>query len=417
MDYQNWIGEKLIEKYEKSKAFVTGSFAQKISLAIQKDGELATKLENVEEKTKFLASLRILKSNEIIEYSWVKYEQGNLVDKVWLLPNEESIRACYTLLNRVPAKDIIIGLVEVVSDYQTQLVEESALYRYLNKEIEVIKEKQKIPRLFSDDLSFMKDILECLVYMEHNEEEVLERILSVKLYGDSKCFEKRVRGKVLSILRDIKKQNNDEVDNDEELLSEKGIVKWPEIIEFTGAINVTLLDESRIEYSGHRFGAYINSKTIKAIKDIELEKVQKVIFIENKANYVWYVENRKMVDEVVIYHGGCYSPIKGKWFQKIYEAGEKSIQTINYYHWSDIDIGGFRIFTRLKNTIIPRLLPYHMDASTLLKYRNRALTIEDKNYEKVLGNMLRDIMYQEFWPVIQEMLRYNIRLEQENLIT
>lgn len=416
MDYQKWIVEKLIEKYEKSKAFVTGSFTQKISLAIQKDGELSTKLENIEEKTKFLASLRILQSNKIIEYSWVKYEQGNLIDKVWLLPNEESIKASYTLLNRMPVKDIISGLVEVISDYQTQLVEESALYRYLNKEIEVIKEKQKIPRIFSDDLSFMKDILKCLVYMEDNEEEVLERILSVKLYGDSKYFEKRVRGKVLSILRDIKKQNNDEVDNDEELLNEKGIVKWPEIIEFTGAINVTLLDESRIEYSGHHFGAYINSKTIKAIKAIELEKVQKVVFIENKANYVWYVENRKTVDEVVIYHGGCYSPIKGKWFQKIYEAGEKSIQTINYYHWSDIDIGGFRIFTRLKNAIIPRLLPYQMDVSTLLEYSEHALTIEDKAYKRALENMLKDVMYQEFWPVIQEMLCYSIRLEQENLL-
>lgn len=416
MDYQKWIVEKLIEKYEKSKAFVTGSFAQKISLAIQKDGELSTKLENIEEKTKFLASLRILQSNDIIEYSWVKYEQGNLVDKVWLLPNEESIRACYTLLNRVPVKDIVSRLVEVVSDYQTQLEEESALYRFLNNEIEVIKEKQKIPRFFSDNLTFMEDILKCLVYIDHNEEEVLERILSVKLYGDSKYFEKRVRGKALSILRDIKKQNNDEIDSDEELLSEKGIVKWPEIIEFTGSINVTLLDESRIEYAGHHFGAYINSKTIKAIKAIELEKVQKVVFIENKANYVWYVENRKTVDEVVIYHGGCYSPIKGKWFQKIYEAGEKSIQTINYYHWSDIDIGGFRIFTRLKNAIIPRLLPYQMDVLTLIEYSEHALTIEDKAYKRALENMLKDVMYQEFWPVIQEMLRYSIRLEQENLI-
>lgn len=416
MDYQKWIVEKLIEKYEKSKGFVTGSFAQKISLAIQKDGELSTKLENIEEKTKFLASLRILQSNHLIEYSWVKYEQGNLVDKVWLLPNEESIRACYTLLNRIPAKYIVSRLVEVVSSYQSQLVEESALYRFLNREIEVIKEKQKIPRIFSDDLSFMEDILKCLVYMEHNKEEVLERILSVKLYGDSKYFDKRVRGKVLSILRDIKKQNNDEIDNDEELLSEKGIVKWPEIIEFTGPINVTLFDESRIEYGRHYFGAYINSKTIKAIKDIELEKVQKILFIENKANYVWYIENRKAIDEVVVYHGGCYSPIKGKWFQKIYGAGEKSIQTINYYHWSDIDIGGFRIFTRLKNAIIPKLLPYQMDVSTLLEYRECALTIENKAYKIVLENMLEDVIYQDFWPVIQEMLRYNIRLEQENLI-
>ena len=63
--------------------------------------------------------------------------------------------------------------------------------------------------------------------------------------------------------------------------------------------------------------------------------------IENKANYISYINGMTAEDELVIYHGGCYSPIKGRWLRLIAEEAEKS--KIQVFHWSDIDLGGFRI--------------------------------------------------------------------------
>ena len=68
MNYQKWIVEKLIDKYERSKALKTGTFVQKISVNIQNDHELAIKLEDIEEKTKFLNSLYILKEQKFLDY-------------------------------------------------------------------------------------------------------------------------------------------------------------------------------------------------------------------------------------------------------------------------------------------------------------------------------------------------------------
>ncbi len=67
---------------------------------------------------------------------------------------------------------------------------------------------------------------------------------------------------------------------------------------------------------------------------LKIKNAKKIIFIENKANYINYIQNTKKSDEFVVYHGGMYSPIKGEFFKKLYEVAKN----IEFYHWSDIDI-------------------------------------------------------------------------------
>ena len=38
-----------------------------------------------------------------------------------------------------------------------------------------------------------------------------------------------------------------------------------------------------------------------------LNSVNRVLFIENKANYLDYISRNKKLDELVLYHGGFYS--------------------------------------------------------------------------------------------------------------
>lgn len=45
-------------------------------------------MEDPDEKHHFLGVLKELKDKGMIDYSWVKYETGNLVDKIWLIPKE-----------------------------------------------------------------------------------------------------------------------------------------------------------------------------------------------------------------------------------------------------------------------------------------------------------------------------------------
>ena len=88
------------------------------------------------------------------------------------------------------------------------------------------------------------------------------------------------------------------------------------------------------------------------MKNLKVKNANRIIFIENKANYIDYIQNRMSKDEFVVYHGGMYGEVRGQFFKKLYEATKES----EFYHWSDINIGGFKIFARLRK-IIPIIFP------------------------------------------------------------
>jgi hypothetical protein len=138
-----------------------------------------------------------------------------------------------------------------------------------------------------------------------------------------------------------------------------GIVREPERVEFCGNITGTIANKP-VDFSIYEQGASINSHDIAKLEINNLPGIRHVVFIENKANYLDYILKRKRYDELVIWHGGFYSPVKGTFFKKVYDAGQ---QNIEYHHWSDIDIGGFRLFKRLKTNIIPDLMPMLMDSA------------------------------------------------------
>lgn len=415
MNYEREILSRLIEKYEKSKAYSTGIFTRRISLSLSQEKWLEQRMERPEEKGLFLAAIRELQNQGLIDFSWVKFEQGNLVEQIWLIPEETAIDACYRRLGRVPAREKAEGLGRLIEEYRGKLEAVSPLARFLAQYQAQLQKTRQIRSFFTEDLALDEDILRCLVFMEQNQGEQMERLMSAALYGDSKYFERNLKSKVLSILRHLKKQENEEVPSDEELLGEKGIVRWPEILEFTGPISVTLEDGSAIDYASQRYGAYVNSETVKRIRSVRAVGLRRVLFIENKANYIWYITENRSEDQLVLYHGGCYSPVKGLWFRKVYE-GSRDNPGIAYFHWGDIDAGGFRMFSRLQREIIPELQPYRMDRDTLKAFRGQAMEIQSEAYLKLLEDMEQNPEYEIFHDVIQLMIQERIRLEQENMV-
>ncbi|QNO15932.1 hypothetical protein HYG86_14725 [Alkalicella caledoniensis] len=414
MNYQALILEKLIGKYENSKSSKGTTSTRKIAFRMQNEKKLNRNMEIAEEKEQFLAILERLKQRGLIDYSWVRYETGNLVDRIWLILEEGKIRECYQILKRVPKGDKVDTLKQYIVDSLTKIKQaEEEIRPFLEKQLEYIQQKQSIPRFFTDDRELSNSILNCLCYLAQNEQEIQERVLSSYLYNDSKYFERHVKGKVLSILRAIKKEKGEEV-AEEELLPEKGVVKWPEILEFTGKVIVYVSQGTPVDFSSQQYGAYINSLTVVEVQQIDVSKVKRVLFIENKANYVWYIQQRKE-EELVIYHGGCYSPVKGKWFRKLYESFEQEKEEVEFYHWGDIDLGGLKIFIRLKAEIIPHLKPYKMDIETLENNQEKGTSMKE-SYRKLLEEMRKDIKYKDFDNLIKRMLELDIRLEQEQLL-
>ena len=97
---------------------------------------------------------------------------------------------------------------------------------------------------------------------------------------------------------------------------------------------------------------------------------------------------------------------------RLFREGD-SASRIQVFHWSDIDLGGFRIFVRLRDEIFGSLRPYKMDLETLEKYGDRCMSIDDQNYLDTLAGLETKPEYEVFYEVIRKMCSEKIRLEQE----
>ena len=346
-----------------------------------------------------------LAAEGLIEYDWVRYEEGNLIDRIFLRTEEAAVRQSYLRIGRV-RKQAQLDVLE--SQVQAALFRIEAAFQKIER-----KGDEKITAWLRAALE--ERLLQFLELLAGNEDELLERVVSTRLYGDSKYFERELRSKVLSVLRRIEEDGYAEELNGEELLGRYGIVRWPEILEFTGPV-VAMLDGGdgslrKIDYRDEVYGAYINSDTVRHLTGVRLNGVSRILTIENKANYISYINGMMAADELVIYHGGCYSPIKGRWLRLIAEEAEKG--KIQVFHWSDIDLGGFRIFVRLRDEIFSSLRPYKMDLETLEKYGDRCMPIDDQNYLDTLAGLEAKPEYEVFYEVIRKMSSEKIRLEQE----
>lgn len=431
MNYKIVILNKLLDKYEKSKSYLN-EVNRRILI---KAGSISEyNVEKYDEKQVFHDTVKDLKNRGLIDFSWEKFEEGNILKEIWL--NKEKVDEAYQEIKRENPKDsykqilLLLEAQQYRKEWLTNFKNET-----INEMISTEKECSYLPKEKAEDiLKALKELDKIEITAEND--VVLKRVFSIRCYNDSKYFERNIEKNLIAIIKkfyksqyfetcseknsDISLEKNKKDTNvdfstmkDYEILAEVGIVKSPEVIEFCGNMKCKIKNEE-IEFKDITLGNYINSFSILNLNEIELVNVQKIIFIENKTNYINYIQNKKE-NEFVIYHGGVYSPVKGEFFRKIYEASKKINGDIKYYHWSDIDIGGFNIFVRLKENIVKELEPYKMDKSVLLQNEKNWQPISD-DYKQKLMNLRGLEKYNLFFEVIDFMVENGVKLEQESLI-
>lgn len=404
MDYKEIILNTLLNKYEKSKSYLN-DINRRIIIKADKIKEY--NIENYDDRNLFHNIVEELKKRHLIDFCWVKHEEGYLLSEIWL--DKRNIELAYEEIGRKNPKqdykDILKYLedIEFKNQWIKNFCEDMKKYMLKNQ-----KENSLLPK------DRAREILIALKETDSRENinNILKRSFSIKCYNNSKFFERNIENILIRIIKKYYNWDNfsDEL-NDAEILAQVGIVRYPEIIEFCGNMSFKINGE-KIHYNKQTKGSYINDYTIQKMENIEIIGVRKIIFIENKANYIDYIEHQKE-DEFVIFHGGFYSPIKGKFFEKIYKVSKN--KNIEYYHWSDIDIGGFKIYIRLKDNIISTLKPYKMDKEALMENKKYAQTFDVK-YRKMLEKLGQEEKYSVFKETIDYMLENSIKLEQESMI-
>ncbi|HBQ64037.1 MAG TPA: hypothetical protein DD727_03765 [Clostridiales bacterium] len=434
-DFKQIILSRLLDKYEHSKSFrEPGSpTSRRIFLHPGRSDFPEYDIEKPGVRETANSVILELAASGLAGFSWLRFEEGNIIDRIWLLPH--SLGEAYRAVSRKPRHQVLASLAEQVAALNAALKTglskdvppDNWISRFLQDVSETMQNKGSVSGCLPRDEEQARAILTALAGIHEifhsGSGEGLERVFSNRWYGDSKYFEKNVRARLVRILKDYATAEGSEM-AESDLLSLAGLYSSPATVEFKGAFQ-GLLAGKPVDFSLFPHGVLLNAPTVRDLQITSLGPVKKVLFIENKANYTdWIIKN---TDETLLtlFHGGFYSPLKGMFFQKIHDAAAGRCDCgrrisgqephIEFLHWGDIDLGGFLMFQRLKAQIAGCLKPFRMDVETYRPLQHSG-SMFDARYARKLDLLLQDSAYAEFHDLIRLMLASGIRLEQEALL-
>ena len=328
------------------------------------------------------------------------------------MAGDGNVQKAYDLVSR-ENKHAALARVEAAVRNTESRITSGWIKEYLSSVLDDIS-KCRLSGFWKENARLINDVLKALeMIYSLNGESISMRAASVKLYSDSKRFENEIKRYIVLIAKKFEpvlaEADEDDI-SEREVLSQLGIVKMSEIFEFCGGLKV-FYKNGIVDYSQIKNGACVKDESLSEIERVELCGVHSILFIENKTNYTEYCLNSHRENELVVFHGGLYSPAKGDFFRLISNAlGDEQV-----FYWGDIGIGGFNMFCRLKENIFPSVLPYNMDCRSFEQYKSTGLSRSASYLEKI-ANLKNDARYAMFFDVIDLILDSGVTVEQEAFI-
>lgn len=269
-----------------------------------------------------------------------------------------------------------------------------------SKECEVLQEKID-KRQLPSNIEEIDDIFKMIAFIEHNKEIIYIREASMQVYGDSKYFENNTVQNVCSLLR---KYSNKEVVQEElydEILQDYHIYKEPQKLCIKGKAIITISGKT-VDISGFVDGIEFCASEIEKIESVKL-MTNAFMTIENRTSYLRFNKD----DFVTFYLGGYSNRYQRDFIKLIY----KNNYDKSYYHFGDIDAGGFWIHSNLCNVTG---VPFNLFSMSIKELENpeykECLHKLKENDVTRLEELRNNPKYTE---VVDYMLKNNVKLEQE----
>ena len=280
-----------------------------------------------------------LKASGVIEVKWVKYKENEEVERVYL--NTLQLEKAYQIAQRTPKLTKIEELrriLQPLSDHPWSWVEQfwSHYERALSN--------NQTSGLDLDDASGYSDLVKLLQFLPTMDEAMLKRMLSHRLFQDTKYIEKNLQKRLLNI---YKRFSDMELDSDLDYLASLGIEENPIYTLISGPITF-LNDDQPMSLNNLAGGIGLSSQAIQTIR-IQSIDTNTLLFIENLSSYHQLVTGKVPVhlakhfsskDEenpLVIYTGGYPHHALRKFLLKMVTYMRDTGKQLNIRHWGDID--------------------------------------------------------------------------------
>jgi hypothetical protein len=447
MNLEKQLLTQLIEKYESSKAFSENSSTRRrILLNFENETFEPYQLGTTEQRTSLHEIVHDLKTAGFIDFSWVRGQKERRLHQVWL--KIDRVDDVYERLGRMsPQKEALIVLKNIsrlenswrlASDKNKHIATSRAWIGIVINEIKDHLVTRKclggpLPENLEQALAMVQALTGLVSCPICDPETIPEHVFSFQTFGNTETFEKKVRSHLaywvrqyhLPGLLDHDPESLADLDLDEtDLLNLIGLARSPEILEWSGPL-LLHRDNQTVDFSFFNRRSTLSAAELENLHVTIPETVSRLLFIEKQVSFHWLIQRKKMddhgFDTLLVYHGSCFSPARGQFFQRlkegidIFESSHPNALPFEVLYWGDIDLGGFLSFNRLKEMLFPDLKPWHMDRSDLQSCLNRAQPI-DKSHAGRLDALRSDKRFSIFHPVIELALERNVRLEQEALL-
>lgn len=401
----------LLDKYEHSSFYRDEKLpTRRILLKLYDGGKSDFPYYDIEKSERRISVNRAvaeLAELDLLSFEWMKGERDHIIAKVWL--NTDRLEFAYEIAERKSKSDVVDEICVELLDMHEQVSAPWLKTFFYDAYTEVSKRRSVVSSIPADkeERNHLFKVLSAIDNM--NNTELTERVFSLLCFGDSKKFERVARSRTISILRKYFECDDDT--RDEDILRQVGIVKYPEQFEFCGKVSL-VIETAVVNFAHLRFGSSISISDLVRGDLVISPYVKRILTIENRANYIEYIQKNKGDDELVLYHAGQYSPSKKLFFLAI---KERMPEGCIWEHWGDIDYGGFTMLARLRREVLNGIKPFRMDTSELVNYKHLTASITMQYAEK-LKSLITKQELQDCYDCINYLIEKKVRLEQESML-
>lgn len=251
------------------------------------------------------------------------------------------------------------------------------------------------------DVEKAHELLKMLAFLQDNERDLYVREASVLVYGDSKHFEEERYEAVCGIIREALGKPVAETEAQDEILQLYHISSVEQEISLKGDFLIEM-EEYGLETGYFSGGLSLSTRDIRKIRRITV-RTPNLVTVENKTSF--YRFEREDFSE--IYLGGYANRHQVELLKKIYGDNPDC----NFWHFGDIDVGGFQIHQHLCEATGIDFWLFCMGTQELCNERFRAALLELTENDVARAKKLAEKpVYRE---ILQEMIHRGMKMEQE----
>ena len=188
--WQKNVLELLLDKYERSKRYKEDVDTNRAIMIkpteIYKDYD--SDFADVDEQRDFETEMLELKAEQIIGIR----SKGNIISRIELLTNKVSV--VYVLLKREPLKDAVQKQIAL---YREWFGKHHIIDSFCSAQLDLLENGKKAK--YEADIA--EKLLKLMDFVLSNNEVILERELSVAVFGDTKVFENGYKARLVSVLK------------------------------------------------------------------------------------------------------------------------------------------------------------------------------------------------------------------------